>query len=589
MAVTKLLRIKETKGRSKSAHLKNNINYICDLLKTEGGIYIGGNAGQTPRQIYNSMMMNKKLWNKEGGSQGFHYVLSFSPDSKVDGDLAFEIMKEFAKELLGDKYFYVFAIHNDKEHMHAHLTFDSVSRADGLKFHSPAGDWEKRIQPITDRLCKKYNLPTLEYDSGKTKGIDYGTWKSKDDRNKETFEWNDIIRDDIDEAIAESKTYEEFLKRLLDEHYIIKDDKFLSLHPPGKDTPIRTKYLGAGYGKEDILYRLSNKEQEKSFEIKTYGDIERIKRSIVVCIKRATFVKWQISGLQRKFYRRWMNTFFIRKPFFKNAWKHKQDILKVKECSDQLCYVLEHGIVNVKDLEKRSRLILDEREKIEKMLAPIVTKLFRKMVFKAIREYLKIKQELLEFPPNSRADLIDKLKEVKEEIEKAGKLDEVLNEYHELKHKYDSYKNKLRELNKEHTLCSTIGKETFEWYELDEKWIQTKYNEKDKLSGDDKYYTRVTINEKMFAESPRDGFVLCRIPFKKEYIYLPEQHTRKFGEGKILSTYLYHDMEYTIADSAGDELRKEYGMDVKHNYDDKTREFGKKKEREQLEHGGKEK
>ena len=42
MAITKLLRIKETRGASKSSHLKNNIFYICNPEKTSGGCWIGG-------------------------------------------------------------------------------------------------------------------------------------------------------------------------------------------------------------------------------------------------------------------------------------------------------------------------------------------------------------------------------------------------------------------------------------------------------------------------------------------------------------------------------------------------------------------
>ena len=170
--------------------------------------------------------------------------------------------------------------------MHAHVTFDSVSKLDGYKFHSPKGDWEKRIQPITDRLCKKYKIPTLSYEKEDAKGMDYGSWedgkkkkerrktenrkgrksereqekntgrqnrseksktqigfsksdetendnyKSEEDpsdqnKNEESdsmkFSWYDIIRDDIDEAIESSDSYEEFLEYLKSMHYEIRD------------------------------------------------------------------------------------------------------------------------------------------------------------------------------------------------------------------------------------------------------------------------------------------------------------------------------------------------------------------------------
>ena len=65
MAITKLLRMKEAKGKNKAGHLKRNIFYICNPDKCEGGLLIGGNAGSTPKIIYETMMENKKLWGKE--------------------------------------------------------------------------------------------------------------------------------------------------------------------------------------------------------------------------------------------------------------------------------------------------------------------------------------------------------------------------------------------------------------------------------------------------------------------------------------------------------------------------------------------
>lgn len=112
MAITKLLRLKEGKGSNKSAHLRNNIYYICNPEKTCEGRWIGGNAGTTPQVIYKTMMMNKDYWEKKNGTQGFHYVISFPPDISIDEAKAYRITEEFCKELLGDSFYYCIAIHN---------------------------------------------------------------------------------------------------------------------------------------------------------------------------------------------------------------------------------------------------------------------------------------------------------------------------------------------------------------------------------------------------------------------------------------------------------------------------------------------
>ena len=233
MAVTKLLRIKEGKGSRQNRPLLDALKYICNPEKTKD-LYIGGNAGWSAESAFHQMVENKKVWRKPDGTQAFHYILSFPPTEYITPETAMKVTEDFCRELLGDDDFlYLYTIHVDRQHLHAHIVFDSVSRVDGRKFHSPKGDWEKRIQPITDRVCKKYGLSTLSYDEER-KGKDYGEWRNQKMREKgvrsEKPTWQDLIRDDIDEAIAASSTYEEFLSYLRTLHYDVRDGKYLSLH-----------------------------------------------------------------------------------------------------------------------------------------------------------------------------------------------------------------------------------------------------------------------------------------------------------------------------------------------------------------------
>ena len=251
MAVTKLLRIKETSGRNPAAHLKKNLFYLCKPEKTGGGIWVGGNAGTSPEVIYATFLRNKKAFGKPGGTQAFHYTLSFPPGCGITEEVACQVAEEFCRMLLKDRHYYVYAVHNDKAHLHVHITFDSVSKEDGSKFHSPKGDWEKRIQPITDALCEKYRLPTLQYKAEDKIGRDYGQWKA----GNQTGGWEDILRDDLDEGIQRANRYEDFLSFLLEEGYQIRD-----VLPAGDDnsssllrshdlcTSLSPSYLPVGFG-----------------------------------------------------------------------------------------------------------------------------------------------------------------------------------------------------------------------------------------------------------------------------------------------------------------------------------------------------
>ena len=103
--------------------------------------------------------------------------------------------RNFVRNIWGENYDYVFGIHTDRKHCHGHIVFNSVNRITGYKYRYERGDWEKFMQPITDKLCVKYGLPKLEYEKGNRKGVSYGEWK---DQGKSS--WKNLIRADIDYA-----------------------------------------------------------------------------------------------------------------------------------------------------------------------------------------------------------------------------------------------------------------------------------------------------------------------------------------------------------------------------------------------------
>ena len=379
MAVTRLRRIKETSGKNPAAHLKKNIFYICNPEKTQGGIYIGGNSGISPETIYRTMIRNKDYWQKTDKAQAYHYMLCFPPDCGVNEDLAYQIAKEFCKELLKDDYYYVFAVHNDKPHMHVHITFDSVSRKDGDKFHSPKGDWKKRIQPITDRLCEKYHLPTLDYEEKERIGMYYGNWKKKWEAKAVYYDWSDIIRDDIDEAIQYSASMEAFLQYLYDQKYMIRNGKYLSLRPYGRSMAIRTGRLGPGYTKEEIQQRIQDKKLEPDIQVryKTYGNREEIWQIIYAKIERTP--GWKMNSMQKQFFQRWNNTYFIRKPGrYRQVWKYKADILEVQNLADALNYLITYDIQNGQMLLDRQRKVQEEAAALQLKIRVLQTGFRRK-------------------------------------------------------------------------------------------------------------------------------------------------------------------------------------------------------------------
>ena len=239
------------------------IDYILNPDKTEER-YIGGNAGSTTQEVYNRMMATKQEFRKLDGRQCYHFIISFAP-GETDAITCFNIAQDFCEKYLAGKYEYVFSVHTDHAHMHAHIVFNSVSLVDGVKYHYSDGQWKSNIQPITDQLCEKYGLKKLTYVPGKRKGVDYGTWREKKDPSG-----SQRLREAIDMAIAQSDSYDDFLS-IMRKSYQVKigfSQKWNSEYLSFKDfkTPAgryrRNYVLGKSYTVASIQKRISLNKME---------------------------------------------------------------------------------------------------------------------------------------------------------------------------------------------------------------------------------------------------------------------------------------------------------------------------------------
>jgi len=228
MAITKLLHMKECKRKSeKSRHLKNAIRYVMNPEKTRKLLLVKG-FGVSTQHPYRDMMFTKGFFGKEEGRQGYHFIMAFAK-----GETTVETVEEvaglFIEEYLSD-FEVLLAVHDDTEHLHAHMVFNSVSFQTGKKYHYKNGDWKKDIQPITDRLCKERGLSMiLTDDVDKIPGLGnlpYPEWEGKE------LPLKTRIKKDLDSTLAEVYTYPAFLKAMKSKGYEIREGKHLSFKPP---------------------------------------------------------------------------------------------------------------------------------------------------------------------------------------------------------------------------------------------------------------------------------------------------------------------------------------------------------------------
>ncbi len=227
MAITKILNIQAADDRNPSAHLKNAIEYIQNPDKTEECVLVGS-INCLPDTAFEQMMETKELYHKTGKRQGYHIIISFSPEEVVTPEQALYVVEHFAKDVLGDDYEAVYAVHTDKEHMHAHLIWNSVSLVTGKKYNSPKGNWKNKLQPITNKYCEELGLTICPAEYSKNP-----VNMTRDEWQKEQEFKEFILRDAQFCALsAGSVEHFEFLMKKLG--YEFQPGKYLRVRIPGR-------------------------------------------------------------------------------------------------------------------------------------------------------------------------------------------------------------------------------------------------------------------------------------------------------------------------------------------------------------------
>ena len=140
--------------------MKCVLGYVGKEKKTvrEDRKYVTG-INCDPAHAYEEMMLTKKVYNKTDGRLYYHLVQSFPKGYEITPEKAHLIACEFARKAFGN-YECVVATHIDREHIHSHIVFNSVSFDTGKKYHSNL-DSVKKLMSLSDEICSKYNEPTL--------------------------------------------------------------------------------------------------------------------------------------------------------------------------------------------------------------------------------------------------------------------------------------------------------------------------------------------------------------------------------------------------------------------------------------------
>ena len=350
MAVTKIKAIRGT--------LSKAIAYILNPEKTDEKLLVSsyGCASETAAREFE---WTRKLAEQKGMNPvriiARHVIQSFEI-GEVTPELAHEIGKQFADEILGGKYEYVLTTHIDKDHVHNHLIFNAV---DFVNYHAYKS--YKRIyydmREVSDRLCKENGLSVIP--PSQNKGMGYKEYTEA----KRGTSWKQKLKQTIDRLVITAKDYDDFLRLMQEAGYEIKTGKYISFRAEGQERFTRSKTIGENYTEERIKERIAgrtprrNRRQTVPKGISLIGDIQE-----------------RIRLIDSK------------------GYEYKAKLTILKEAARTLNYLTENNLLQYADLEKKVEDVHSSYDRTGKELKGVEARLREvQPLIKNISNYQRLK------------------------------------------------------------------------------------------------------------------------------------------------------------------------------------------------------
>ena len=350
MAVTKIKAIRGT--------LSKAIAYILNPEKTDEKLLVSsyGCASETAAREFE---WTRKIAEQKGMNPvriiARHVIQSFEI-GEVTPELAHEIGKQFADEILGGKYEYVLTTHIDKDHVHNHLIFNAVDFVDYHAYKS-----YKRIyydmREVSDRLCKENGLSVIP--PSQNKGMGYKEYTEA----KRGTSWKQKLKQTIDRLVITAKDYDDFLRLMQEAGYEIKTGKYISFRAEGQERFTRSKTIGENYTEERIKERIAGRTPRRSQRqttpkgISLIGDIQE-----------------RIRLIDSK------------------GYEHKAKLTILKEAARTLNYLTENNLLQYADLEKKVEDVHSSYDRTGKELKGVEARLREvQPLIKNISNYQRLK------------------------------------------------------------------------------------------------------------------------------------------------------------------------------------------------------
>ena len=343
MAITKILNIKESEGRNPASHLKNALEYIQNPDKTEECVLVGG-INCLPDTAFEQMEETKNIFHKTGKRQGYHVIISFSPEEKVTVEQAMYVLEHFAKDVIGDDYEAVYAVHTDREHMHGHLIWNSVSITTGKKYNSPKSNWKNHLQPITNKYCDELGLSIMPAEYSKNpKNISRDKWEKE-------MSMKEIILRDAKMCAYAAGNVEHFkylMKRL---GYVFKKDAWMEVQAPGFRYYHKLAKLDEMFSEDMLRHYVDMPWMAKPYFYSS--DIRGLHRA-------------KLSPFQKQFYAKLYRLRIVeQKRFVVGGAKYAEDLKRFHQLQDEYLLLVNNDIKSIVELVD---FISEQEERIQQI------------------------------------------------------------------------------------------------------------------------------------------------------------------------------------------------------------------------------
>ncbi len=271
-------------------------------------------------------------------------IILFSPEEKVTAEQAMYVLEHFAKDVLGDDYEAVYAVHTDREHMHGHLIWNSVSMTTGKKYNSPKSNWKNHLQPITNKYCDELGLSIMPAEYSKNpKNISRDKWEKE-------MSMKEIILRDAKMCAYAAGNVEHFkylMKRL---GYVFKKDAWMEVQALGFRYYHKLAKLDEMFSEDMLRHHVDMPWMAKPYFYSS--DIRGLHRE-------------KLSSFQKKFY---ANLYRLRiveqKRFVVGGAKYTEDLKRFHQLQDEYLLIVNNDIKSVVELVD---FISEQEEKIQQI------------------------------------------------------------------------------------------------------------------------------------------------------------------------------------------------------------------------------